>query len=79
MDNINVRSEEVRRIIRQPLPPLLRWGTVGVAVVVALLLLAAFLCPLPGTGGGEGNADGNPSFVERLWQPNQGAKDILDK
>lgn len=61
MDNSELRSEQIRDIIRQSLPPLLRWGTVLVAIVVTLLLLVAFLCPLPGT-----EAEGNPTFVERL-------------
>ena len=63
MERTDVRSEAVRKIIKQPLPPLLRWGTVGVAVIVLLLLLAAFLLPLPHKESLPGQ-----TFVERLWQ-----------
>ena len=68
MDNIELRSENVRKVIGQVPSRLIRTGITFVALVVILLLLAAFLVPLPDTSGGAHPENAGKTFYERMTQ-----------
>ncbi len=66
MDNRELRSENVRKVIGQKLPPMVRNGITLAALLVAVLLALAFLLPLPDTSGGAHPENAGKTFYERL-------------
>lgn len=68
---METRSQQIEKIIRQPLPPLLRWGTLLIALLVVALLAVACFVPLPDTRHDVAPAGPPRTFVERLW-PDRG-------
>ncbi len=68
MDRIELRSESVRKMIGQVPSRLIRMGITLIALVVVLLLLAAFLIPLPDTSGGAHPENAGKTFYERMTQ-----------
>lgn len=51
-NNLNLRSEKVRRLIGEIPPAITRWGITLLLVIFLLLLAALFLIPYP-YGNGE--------------------------
>lgn len=69
MENIELRSENVRKIIGQIPHALIRSGISVIALVIALLLAAAAFIPYPETLQGEaviGNSDNNFIYAHAL-------------
>lgn len=50
-DNIELRSEKVRKLIGEIPPSLVRWGTAIIAIVFIALLAAVCLFPYPYSNG----------------------------
>lgn len=50
-DNIELRSEKVRKLIGEIPPSLVRWGTAIIAIVFFALLAAVCLLPYPYSHG----------------------------
>ncbi|MDE6236784.1 MAG: hypothetical protein K2M45_02840 [Muribaculaceae bacterium] len=46
-----VRSEKVRRLIDEPAPMMVRWGTAVIFLIVTILLIAVLQMPYPYSGG----------------------------
>lgn len=46
-----VRSEKVRRLIDEPAPMMVRWGTAVIFLIVTILLIAVLQLPYPYSGG----------------------------
>ncbi|MDE6835787.1 MAG: hypothetical protein K2J03_02390 [Muribaculaceae bacterium] len=46
-----VRSEKVRRLIDEPAPMMVRWGTAVIFLLVTILLIAVLQLPYPYSGG----------------------------
>lgn len=45
------RSEKVRRLIDEPAPMMVRWGTAVIFLLVTILLIAVLQLPYPYSGG----------------------------
>lgn len=68
-DNIELRSEHVRKIIGHRLPKFIGAGITMITLLIALLLLAAFLVPLPDTSGNRHPENAGKTFYERMIHP----------
>ena len=51
MDNIETRSEKVRKLLGEKPSRLIRWGTVIITVIFILLITAVSLLPYPYSSG----------------------------
>ncbi|MDE6077197.1 MAG: hypothetical protein K2G29_05640 [Muribaculaceae bacterium] len=50
-DNIELRSEKVRKLIGEIPPSLVRWGTAIIAILFLALLAAVYFLPYPYSNG----------------------------
>lgn len=50
-DNIELRSEKVRKLIGEIPPSLVRWGTVVITIIFLALLIVVCLLPYPYSNG----------------------------
>ncbi len=51
MDNIETRSEKVRKLLGEKPSRLIRWGTVIITIIFILLIAAVSLLPYPYSDG----------------------------
>ena len=51
MDNIETRSEKVRKLLGEKPSRIIRWGTVVITVIFILLIAAVLLLPYPYSNG----------------------------
>lgn len=50
-DNLDVRSEKVRKVLGNLPPALIRWSIITMIIIILALLAALFLLPYPYAGG----------------------------
>lgn len=51
MDNIETRSEKIRKLLGEKPSRLIRWGTVIITAIFILLIAAVLLLPYPYSNG----------------------------